>query len=385
MSMLRRRLMMRTAKPYIELEYIESTGTQYIDTGFYPSPNTIIQMDLKFSGNFSPSNGVGAVLGTRDTNERMSCNFEGMNSQSREMFFWIGLATTPVCSLNWLPVDQRNTLVFQNGKAVYGTHSINVSTFKSESKISLPLVLFGQNINGKIVSFNYYHMIVYCCKLYDGEILMRDFIPVMRKSDCEICLYDKVTQRFFTNQGTGTFSGKIAEDYPYKWDYGMGELRNAGYEELINGTASSTLSDNGLKLSAKTGNSYIRYLFPIIHSSISECEVVFNVESFVPATFNGFRIQLTNAVIGNQIYVKNNALYFGSETAQLKLKDIIAEKDYKIRLWFDETRGCKVWLDDELIYETESFSTQYCTNTAIFQQSGGSTILKSVKYRVIKY
>lgn len=379
--MLRRRLMMQNSKPYIELEYIESTGVQYIDTGICPGPNTIIEMDLRFSGTFTPDNINGAILGARDNNTRMSCNFGGTNSQSSQMYFWISLPSTPVCQLANLPVRNRSTLIFQNGKATYGSQSTATSTF--ENKVTVPLILFGINYNKEIRPFNYYHMIVYCCKIYDGDKLVRDFIPVMRKSDGEICLYDKVTQRFFTNQGTGTFSGKISEDYPYKWVYSMGDLKKAGYEEFVSGTALGALSDNGLKLSANTGDNYIRYLFPIIHSSISECEVTFNIESF--AVSNGFRIQLTNSVIGNQIYVKNNALYFSSGTTQLKMKDITAEKDYKIRLWFDETRGCKEWLDDELIYEAENFSTQYCANTAIFQQNGGSTILKSVKYRVIKY
>lgn len=206
MSMLRRRLMMRTAKPYIELEYIESTGTQYIDTEICPNPNTIIEIDLSFSGTFSPSNGGGSIIGARDTNERMSCNFGGATTQSRQMWFWIGLNSTPVYSLGALPVESRNTLAFQNGKARYGTRFTDTSSFKS-NKVTLPLTLFGMNHAEGVLIFGYYHMLVYCCKLYDGETLMRDFIPVMRKSDGEICLYDKVTQRFFTNQGTGEFIG----------------------------------------------------------------------------------------------------------------------------------------------------------------------------------
>ena len=40
---------------YNEVEYIESTGTQYIDTGYIPKTNTKLELTLSFSGEFSPA------------------------------------------------------------------------------------------------------------------------------------------------------------------------------------------------------------------------------------------------------------------------------------------------------------------------------------------
>ena len=34
---------------YTKLDYIEATGSQYIDTGFYPKPTTCIEMDHEFT------------------------------------------------------------------------------------------------------------------------------------------------------------------------------------------------------------------------------------------------------------------------------------------------------------------------------------------------
>ena len=45
---------------------------------------------------------------------------------------------------------------------------------------------------------------VYEFKVYDGEALVRDFIPVLDKNDVP-CLYDKVSEELFYNQGTGEF------------------------------------------------------------------------------------------------------------------------------------------------------------------------------------
>lgn len=48
---------------------------------------------------------------------------------------------------------------------------------------------------------------VYSLKIYDtNNVLIRDLIPCYRISDSEIGMYDLVSQNFFTNSGTGTFS-----------------------------------------------------------------------------------------------------------------------------------------------------------------------------------
>ena len=36
-------------KTYTELEYIESTGTQYIDTGFIPTANSKFELDIQYT------------------------------------------------------------------------------------------------------------------------------------------------------------------------------------------------------------------------------------------------------------------------------------------------------------------------------------------------
>lgn len=187
-----------------QLEFIESTGTQWINTGVCPNTNTIIEIDLKFSGTFNPKNGNTSIIGCRDANDRISCNFGGQVSQSREIYFWIGNSSSPVYRLNDLPIESRNTLTITSGSAAYEKQTINISIMKTG--ISVPFTLFGRNTSGTVAPFNAYNMIVYCCKIYDGEKLVRDFIPVKRKSNEDIGLYDKVTKQFFANQGTGEFN-----------------------------------------------------------------------------------------------------------------------------------------------------------------------------------
>lgn len=47
---------------------------------------------------------------------------------------------------------------------------------------------------------------IYYLKIYDNNILIRNFVPCYRKSDGVIGLYDKVNNKFYRNKGTGTFT-----------------------------------------------------------------------------------------------------------------------------------------------------------------------------------
>ena len=55
---------------------------------------------------------------------------------------------------------------------------------------------------------------IYYCKIWDNNILFRNFIPCYRKSDNVAGLYDLVNGVFYTNAGTGTFIK--GNDIPYK-------------------------------------------------------------------------------------------------------------------------------------------------------------------------
>ena len=67
---------------YKEVEYIESTGTQYIDTGYIPKTNTKLELTLSFSGEFSQigDNTVIFFSATEESDE-YGINFGGNDSR----------------------------------------------------------------------------------------------------------------------------------------------------------------------------------------------------------------------------------------------------------------------------------------------------------------
>lgn len=50
-------------------------------------------------------------------------------------------------------------------------------------------------------------------KMWTDDVLVRNYIPVQRKSDSEVGLYDLANDVFYTNDGTGTFiAGPVVDE-----------------------------------------------------------------------------------------------------------------------------------------------------------------------------
>lgn len=185
---------------YQQVEYIESTGTQYIDTGVIPS-NTVgfkIKMSLseimndiyrygcrEDSGNtrFIMANADGAVYFGFGTVIKPS----GNNVSS-----WaINVNETFTASLNYL--NSR----FANVNDINNISIGNISTTFTQT-----LIMFGRNSSGTISSSA---QKIYYNQITDGNNIIRNFIPCYRKSDNVVGMYDTVNKEFYTNKGTGEF------------------------------------------------------------------------------------------------------------------------------------------------------------------------------------
>lgn len=65
------------------------------------------------------------------------------------------------------------------------------------------LYMFAENFRGSVSSFS--RMRLYYVQIYESGSLIRDLIPCVRTADKKVCLYDKVSDTYFYNQGSGTF------------------------------------------------------------------------------------------------------------------------------------------------------------------------------------
>lgn len=188
-----------------ELEYIQSSGTQYFKTGFLPTSKSRVIIDFE-----ALVSGVDAGLcGARTTNAlKAFCFWFYTNYITSARFDYSGVnpITTAVPSSNKrITLDMnQNTCVCDNF-----SETQSVATFQCD----YDLALFGVNTAGTVGSLFTGRM--YSGQAYDNGLLERDFIPAML-SNGEVGLYDRVFHEFYRNAGTGEFIAgpeMVHEDY----------------------------------------------------------------------------------------------------------------------------------------------------------------------------
>lgn len=178
-----------------KVSYIESTGTQYIDTGVKPSNST--KVDIKFM--YNSLNGF--VYGSRTSGSGSDAHEFMINASGLVFPQFDGQYSEVSSSYNKIGeeyiLSNSQSGAYINGNLI---KSYNTATFSSKHS----MFLFGLNQNGT-VEYRKFIGRLYYCKIYDGDTLVRDFVPVIDGSNIA-CLYDRVEKKCYYNAGTGTFS-----------------------------------------------------------------------------------------------------------------------------------------------------------------------------------
>ena len=180
---------------YTELEYIQSSGTQYIDTGVKPSNNT--QVSINFNAN--PIKNNTEILGARNSGVYYELLFE--NYGSPVLYLQYG-SKTPTVQVS----AGAFNLKISNGKLYnISTGAIMVDASASGTfSISNTLYLFAlHNASGGVERGIAAKL--YSCTIYNENTMVREFVPCKNVSGA-VGLYDLVDAKFFGNSGSGAFT-----------------------------------------------------------------------------------------------------------------------------------------------------------------------------------
>ena len=188
-----------TWNEYTQLDYIESTGTQYIDTGYIPNQSSGVKTKVRFN---SVDNNKALVFGSA----------QAYNSRAFEFFLWDG---SPEFDYNaqWKKVTGNNISVDNVLELDWNKNIVNYSINNVQQQtINFTAGAFVAPYTMNIFALHrpdgaYLGLVgsIYYFKIYDNGTLVRDMIPVRRNVDGVLGMYDKVTNTFFTNSGTGEF------------------------------------------------------------------------------------------------------------------------------------------------------------------------------------
>lgn len=176
---------------YTQLEYIESTGTQYIDTKYVADSNTKIH--TKFLLNNKRNFGLyGGQISGKDTSLRFFADSGSL---------YIAHGGNRQQQTNKLEINIEYELQHKKSECVINGVQYISSGSSDFQKTTLTICKCNSfDSNGYFLDGRIYYF-----KIYDSEILVRDFIPCYRNSDNEAGLYDLINNVFYTNQGTGKF------------------------------------------------------------------------------------------------------------------------------------------------------------------------------------
>lgn len=182
----------RLPEGYTELEYIQSSGTQYIDTGFKPNQDTRVVINVT---DVSAPSGTASLFGGRTTNGVSSFSMWAFSSVVRTDYGANILKTTqPYATVQ--SIDKNKNITILNGTEYTQTYS----TFQARVSLTLFAVNDGEiGVDTRMVS-----MCLYSCQIYDNGTLIRDYVPAKNSSGV-VGLYDVVNGVFYTNAGTGEF------------------------------------------------------------------------------------------------------------------------------------------------------------------------------------
>lgn len=187
---------------YTQVEYIQGTGTQYIDIGSKMYNNS--EIELCFSFDDIPQDC--SIFGSRDS--ATVNNFEiastkpafplyldfGNYNTSRATYSGATINTKYICIISKslrAVYDENRTLLARNTTLISANNvtRLNARIFDTAGGFST------NKLKGK----------VYYCKLWENGVLVRNMIPCKNPSNVA-GLYDTVNGVFYTNAGTGTFN-----------------------------------------------------------------------------------------------------------------------------------------------------------------------------------
>ncbi len=223
-------------KEYTQVDYIESHGEEYIDTGVNADNNLRVVLDFAYTSISLSNQNIGAIRLESGNNARYHILLGGSPTTNRTRVF--------VNDNGYWAIDDDTNRHLYDINPLIGQVLIDNTSYTIPSNIKdvgLNFWLFGRNSTSTIYLSRVKQ---WACQMYYENELVRDFIPCYRNSDNEVGLYDLVNDTFYTNQGTGAFTyGQIQEEH---MDRNLENLKlplNRFYNEVSDKT---DISQNGV-------------------------------------------------------------------------------------------------------------------------------------------
>ena len=200
---------------YTKLEYLQFNGAQWIDTGITPNQDSRVRVTAMPT---SEAKGTGAIGGSYNGTGWADKTFGIYFSGSNVLYFSYNSDTLIYIDNAYIKIKMQKDVkyFFEIDKNKFYMNenlvgSASNATFTSYESFKIGLIHVS-NFNQSITYYDRYLIgRIYDFAMWDNGHLVRSMIPAKNSSNV-LGMYDTVTQTFFTNQGTGTFTaGPVAQ------------------------------------------------------------------------------------------------------------------------------------------------------------------------------
>jgi hypothetical protein len=182
---------------YKPVEYLQSSGTQYINSGVGYQNGASLSYELKVQfPNTTTSVGSGHHRATiANTNGLLKVGYAQTNFNAME---WND------AKVEWSSGNKDDTMnqySYVNGELI----AVNTTApYDTNPYLLFACCSWTGGSNG-VPPYSYDSVRIGGCKIYRNGTLLRDMIPVVRQTDGKPGFYDKVNGTFYVNAGTGEF------------------------------------------------------------------------------------------------------------------------------------------------------------------------------------
>lgn len=189
------------SSPYTELEYIQGIGAQYLDTGITPKATQRIEIEVQLDAVTAYERLFGV------TNNGAVTRGDVYGGYGQHDFFVVRFAE----GFEYDNVPVKIPMVINTKYKVdvnYATKEVKLDDVSLGHVTEVPVndTRTIQVFSGADSDVTPSKMKLYSFKIYEGDELVLDLIPVKRNSDNVVCAYDTVSETYFTNEGTGVFT-----------------------------------------------------------------------------------------------------------------------------------------------------------------------------------
>ena len=225
---------------YVEAEYIESTGSEFIKTGVVPVSTTRFVVDCQFLRFYAD---LSQAMGWGSATEQLYLSFGKAGALYGDSCAnWTAVPLGAHGGFVRAEIDARGSGEFYvDGELVVTASGIGDEATKFANAYG-GLYLFARNENASYGATRGPSTArLWGCRIYDGEAEVRNFVPCYDTANGRYGLCDVLTGKFYGNDsGKGAFKGKLKVADAVREPLGEGDWSRFKYESEIVFTDSQT-------------------------------------------------------------------------------------------------------------------------------------------------